>query len=157
VKVTASARSILTASMVQRLVSLDATRRRYAVPVADVLRELVFLDDFTHVGQNLRGRRDRRAGPGLEAIAKSVEVAVGADAGISMREPGAAEALLRLQHHEAGAGQLRRQMIGAADPGYSGTDDQDIEMFDGLGSGRTTDRYIHLTLPRDYGEGSASS
>src|SRR4051794_37770473 len=48
-------------------------------------------------------------------------------------------------------------MIGAADARYSGSDDQDIEMFDGLGSGRTADGYIHLTLPSDYGKGSAAS
>jgi hypothetical protein len=43
--------------------------------------------------------------------------------------PGAAEAVLRLEHHEARAGALLRQVIGAADAGNAGTDDQDVEML----------------------------
>ena len=56
--------------------------------------------------QDLVGGGDRRAGPRLEAVAEGVEVAVGADAGIAVRAPGAAEALLRLEHDEARAGAL---------------------------------------------------
>ena len=40
------------------------------------------------------------------------------------------------QHDEAGAGHLLRQMIGAADAGDAGADDQHVEMFDCLRGGR---------------------
>ena len=90
------------------------------VAIADVRAEIVLLDHLAHVGQDLGRGRDRRAGPGLEAIAEGVEVAVGADAGIAVGQPGAAEALLRFQHDEARAGALLGQVIGAADPGNAG-------------------------------------
>ena len=67
-------------------------RRGNPVPVADVLREIVFVDDFAHIGADFRRGRDRRTGPGLEAVAEGVKVAVGADARIFMRPPGAAKA-----------------------------------------------------------------
>ena len=70
-------------------------RRGDAVAVADVAGEVVLLDHLAHVVQDLVGGGDRRAGPRLEAIAEGVEVAVGADAGIAVGEPRAAEALLR--------------------------------------------------------------
>ena len=107
-----------------------------AVAVADMAREVVLLDHLAHVGQDFLRRRDRLAGPRLEAIAEGVEVAVRADAGIAMGEPGAAEALLRLQHHEAGARELVGQVIGATDARDAGADDQHVDMVGGLGSGR---------------------
>ena len=99
------------------------------VPVADVRAEVVLVDDLAHVGEDLRGRRDRRAGPGLEAIAEGVEVAVGADARIAMGDPRAAEAFLRLEDDEARAGALLGEVIGATDAGNSGADDQDVEVL----------------------------
>jgi hypothetical protein len=57
--------------------------------------EVVLVYDLAHVFQDFRCRRDRRGGPGLEAIAEGVEVAVRADARIFVRDPGAAEAFLR--------------------------------------------------------------
>ena len=44
--------------------------------------------------QDFLGGRDRLADPGLEPIAEGVEIAVGADARIAMRQPRAAEALV---------------------------------------------------------------
>src|SRR6185437_9170741 len=102
------------------------------MPVADMRAEAVFLDDLTHVFQDLGGRRDGRAGPGLEAIAEGVEVAVRPDARIFVRDPGAAEALLRFQHDEAGARALGGEVVGPTHTGDAGADDQDIEMFGGL-------------------------
>ena len=61
--------------------------------VADVPAEVVLLDHLAHVLEDLVGRGDRRAGPRLEPVPEGVEVAVGADAGIAVRQPGAAEAL----------------------------------------------------------------
>ena len=46
-------------------------------------------------------------------VAEGEEIAVRADAGIFVSEPGTAEALLRLQHDEAGAGTLLGQVVGA--------------------------------------------
>jgi hypothetical protein len=54
----------------------------------------VFGDDLAHIGENFRGGGDRRAGPWLEAIAEGVKIAVGADAGIAVGQPGAAKAFL---------------------------------------------------------------
>src|SRR5690242_4363704 len=86
------------------------------VPIADVRTEVVFSDDFAHVAQNLGCGCDRRTGPGLEAIAESIEIAVGPDARVAVGEPGAAEAFLSFQHDEARPGTLLGEVIGASDP-----------------------------------------
>ena len=112
--------------------------------VADMPREVVFGDDFAHIVEDLRRGRDRRTGPGLEAVTKRVKVTVGADAGIAVRHPGAAKAFLRLQHDKARARQLLGQMIGAANTGDAGADDQDVEMFSSLAGGSAADGYVHL-------------
>ena len=49
--------------------------------------------------------------------------------GIAVRQPGAAEALLRLEHHEARARALLGEVIGAADPGDARADDQHVEVL----------------------------
>jgi hypothetical protein len=105
------------------------------VAVADVPAEVVLLDHLAHVGQDLVGGGDRLAGPRLEAIAEGVEVAVGADAGILVGQPGAAETLLRFQDDEAAIGHLVGQVIGAANSGNAGADDQHIEMLGPGGRG----------------------
>ena len=79
-------------------------RRQDPVLVADVPGEIVVLDHLAHIGADFVGGRDRRPDPGLEAVAEGVEIAVGADARIFVRPPGAAERLLRLQDDEARAG-----------------------------------------------------
>lgn len=66
---------------------------RDRMAVADMAGEVVLGDHLAHVAQDFLGGRDRRPGPGLEAIAEGVEVAVGADAGVAVRAPGAAEPL----------------------------------------------------------------
>src|ERR1700722_3090660 len=104
--------------------------------VTDVPCEIVFGDDIAHVGLDFIGGRDRRPDPWLEAVAEGVEIAVGADAGIAVRQPGAAKTLLGFQDHEARARKLRHQAMGAADAGNAGADDQDIEMLGRLGRGR---------------------
>ncbi|MCU0888139.1 MAG: hypothetical protein MUC64_09015 [Rubritepida sp.] len=102
------------------------------VLVADVRGEAVVLDHLAQVFQDFRRARDRRADPGLEAVAEGVEVAVRADAGVFVRPPGAAEARLAFQHDEALAWHLRRQVVGGADARDAGADDQHVEML-GLG------------------------
>ena len=52
-----------------------------------------------------------------------------------MGPPGAAEALLRLQHDEARARALRAQVVGAADPGDAGADDEHVEIGQRSSSG----------------------
>ena len=141
---TGSPVSVLVASMVQRFVSLDQLAERDPVPVANMRAEVVLVDDLAHVAQDLRCRRDRRAGPGLEAIAEGVEVAVRADARIFVRDPGAAEAFLRFEHDEAGAGALLGEVIGAAHARDAGADDQDVEMLGPYS------RRLRLTLRRSW-------
>src|SRR4051794_24703795 len=97
--------------------------------VADMAGEIVILDHLPPVAQDLGRRRDRRPGPRLEAVAKRVQIAVGADPGITVGPPRAAESLLRFEHDKARPRALLRQVIGAANPGNPGTDNQDIEML----------------------------
>ena len=125
--------------MVHRLVSLDQLADVDPVPVADVPREIVLVDHLAHVGEDFVRGRDRRADPRLEAVAEGVEVAVGADARIAVGQPGAAEALLALEHDKARVRELLGQVIGAADAGDAGADDQDVEMLDSLRGGMQRD------------------
>src|SRR3954469_5926159 len=101
--------------------------------VADVATEIVLLDHVAHVGEDLLSARDGRPDPRLEAVAEGVQVAVGADAGIAMRSPGAAKALLAFQNDEARIGHLLGELIGAADAGDAGTDDQHVDMLGRMG------------------------
>src|SRR3954469_16987001 len=101
--------------------------------------KIVLRDDLAHIGEDLVGGRDRRPDRWLEAVAKGVKIAVGTDAGITMRAPGAAKTLLAFQNHEALVWQVLVELIGAADAGNAGADDQDIEMLDGLRSVGFTD------------------
>ncbi len=83
--------------------------------VADMGAEIVLVDHFAEVLEDLIGRGDRHTGPRLEAVAEGVEVAVGANARVAVHPPGAAEAIEPLQHYEACAGALFRQVVGPAD------------------------------------------
>ena len=112
-----------------KVVRIRPVRRKDAMAVADMGVETVFGDHFGHIRFDFRRGGDRRTGPRLEAIAEGVEIAVGADAGVAMRAPGAAEAILRFQRHEAGARALFGQVIGGADAGDSGADDHHVEVF----------------------------
>ena len=114
--------------------------------VADVGTEGVFLDDFAHIAQNLRGGRDRGAGPRLEPVAEGMQVAVGPDAGIAVGQPGSAKALLRLQDNETCPRTLLGQMVGRAHPGNAGARDNNIEM-PGAVSGDRTDLLLNVHLP----------
>jgi hypothetical protein len=104
-----------------------------AVAVANVAGEVVLVDDLVHVAQNLGGGGDGRARPGLEAVAEGIEVAIGADAGEAMGDPGPPEAALRVEHDEAGARTLPGEVVGSAHPGDAGADDEHVEMLDLLG------------------------
>src|SRR6185312_6071553 len=65
----------------------------------------------------------------LEPITEGMKVAVRADAGIAMRAPGSAEAVLCLEHDETCPRTLRGQMVGRAHSGDTGARDDDVEML----------------------------
>src|SRR5262249_26421881 len=104
-------------------------RRNDLVPVADVTGKIVLLDDLAHVCQDLGRGGDRRTRPGLEAVAKGVQIAVGANAGIAMGPPRAAEAFLRVKRDETLVRALLFKVIGRTDAGDPGPDDEHIEML----------------------------
>ena len=79
------------------------TRRRNLVAVTDMLLKLILRDHLSHIRADFSSGCDGSAGPGLEAIAESVKIAVGANAGIAVGQPGAAETLLRLEDDESRA------------------------------------------------------
>src|SRR4051812_49286891 len=98
-----------------------------------MLIETVFGDHLTHIGPDLRGARDWRAGPRLEPIAERVKVAIRTDAGIAVRKPGTAKTLLGFENDETATWKLFGQMISAANAGNPGPNDQHVEMLDPVG------------------------
>ena len=104
-------------------------RPQYLMLVADAPLEPVLGDHLAHVTPDFLGRRDRRASPGLEAIAERVEVAIRPDPGIFMGIPCSAIALLRLQHQEPCPRHGVLQVISGTDARYPGPDDQDIDVL----------------------------
>ena len=103
--------------------------RQDLVAVADVLAEIILLDHFAHIGTDLFRRRDRRAGPRLETIAKRVEVGVRPDARIFVPEPCAAKAFQLFQHRIALPRALRFHVIRRTDAGNPGSRNEHIEVF----------------------------
>src|SRR5207302_322016 len=93
------------------IVGARPVRRVDPVTIADVARQVVLVDDLAHVAEDLGGGRDRCAGPRLEAVAESVEIAVGADARIAMGEPGAAKTFLRFEDDKTRRGALLGDVI----------------------------------------------
>ena len=104
-------------------------RRFHPVVVADMGRKVVLFDDLPHVLPDGLRRGNGLPGPGLEAIAEGIEIAVGADARVLMGEPGAAEAALRFQHDKALIGALLLKMDRAADARNAGADNENVEVF----------------------------
>ena len=105
-------------------------RRADLVAIADMLGQTGFLDHFAHVFEDLFPARNRWADPWLEAVAEGVEIGVRADARIAVHVPGAAKALIGLEHHEFLLRRLRLEVIGRADAGNARAGDQHIEMLD---------------------------
>ena len=106
--------------------------------VADAAGEVVLLDHLAHVGEDLVGSGDRLAAPRLELVAEGVQVAVGTDARVRVRDPRPAETGLGVEHRERRVGQASRQVDGGADAGDARAHDQDIEVLVGaLAHGRT--------------------
>ena len=100
-----------------------------AVVVADVRLELVLVDHLAEVLQDLLGAGDGRAEPRLEPVAEGEEVAVGPDARVAVRPPGATEAVEGVQQHEAGPRSLLLQVDGAADPGDARPHDEHVDVL----------------------------
>ena len=90
--------------------------------------EVVLLDDLVEVGEDLLARGDGRAAPGLEPVAVGEQVAVGAHAGVAVGPPGAAAVVLRVQEHEGPVGEPLLQVVGGADAGDAGADDEDVDV-----------------------------
>jgi hypothetical protein len=103
--------------------------QRDLVMVTDVAADIVLLDDFAHVVEDLSSGCDWRTGPWLEAIAEGVKVAIRPNAGIAMGEPCTTKAFLRLEDDKARPGALLREVIRTTDPGDSRPDDHDIEVL----------------------------
>ena len=76
------------------------------MPVAEVLAEVVLVDDLVEIGEDLITRRDRRAAPRLEPVAVGEQVAVGPHARIPMGPPGSAAVVLGIQDDECAVGEL---------------------------------------------------
>src|SRR3984885_10066876 len=127
----ANGRAVAPAGSLQcpEVVGARPVRARNPVPVANVSIEAVVVDDFAEISENLLSGRNRFADPWLEAIAEGVEVAVRSDAGIPVGDPGAAEALLGFEDHEAHPRALGLEVIGGADARDSGANDRHIEML----------------------------
>ena len=118
--------------MVQRLSALDQRALVILWPIADVAGEVVLLDHLAHVLADLVCGGDRRPDPGLEAVAEGVEVAVGADARdsvcVSQVPPKSSSASSTTNVRPRA---LLRQVIGGADAGDAGPDDQHVEVLGG--------------------------
>ena len=91
--------------------------------------DVVLVDHLAHVGQDLLARGDGRAPPGLEPVTEGVEVAVGPDAGIPVRPPGAAEVGQGLDNAEGLSGRLGLQVVGGTDTGNASAHDEDVDLM----------------------------
>jgi len=98
------------------------------VQVADVLAEVVLVDDLVEVGEDLLARRDRRAAPRLEPVAVGEQVAVGAHARVPVGPPGSAPVVLGVQDDEGPVGEPVPQVVRGADTGDPSADDEDIDV-----------------------------
>src|SRR5882762_10535767 len=121
----------------------SVVERGNLVLITDVGAEGVLLDDLAHIAQNLRGGRDRSAGPRLEPVAEGMQVAVGPDAGIAVGQPGSAKTLLSLQHNKTCSRALLGQMVGRAHPGNAGARDNNMP---GAVSGGRADLLLNVHL-----------
>ena len=68
--------------------------------VPDVGRDIVFLDDLTHVGENFSCRGNGRPNPRFKAVPKGVQIAVRTNAWISVGFPSASETIHCLKNGE---------------------------------------------------------
>ena len=133
---------------------------QHPVAVVDVRRQVVLVDHLAEVRQDLVAGRDRRAEPGLEAVAEGVQVAVRADPGVAVGPPGAAEAVLVVEDQEAAPGLLGPQVAGATDARDPGADEQHVDLpevddrdarfglgaIGGAGHGGSDERGRHRTV-----------
>ncbi len=120
---------------VQSLSAFDQLADRILWLIADMRAEAVLGDHVPHIAQDFRSGGDGRRCPGLEAIAERMQVTVGADAGIAMGVPGAAETVLGFQNQKTRVRILLGEVISGADAGDPGADDDDIDMFGGVFDG----------------------
>lgn len=98
------------------------------MPVVNVLLQVVLGDDLLHVLPNLLSRCNRRAAPGLEAIAERMQITVRSDPRILVGVPGPAEAFLLIEYRKGLAGISGLEMVGRTDPSDAGADDYNIKI-----------------------------
>src|SRR5690606_954098 len=72
------------------------------------------------------------AGPGAERVAQGVHVGVGPDAGVAEQVPRAADGAPGLEDGVGGPRAAVLQVVGGADAGEPGPDDQDVEVLGGV-------------------------
>ena len=109
----------------------------------DMAGQIVLSDHLVHIVQDLSRCGDRRPTPGLEPVAEGIEVAVGADAGIAVGDPGAAIGVLGLKDREARARHLVRQVPGRSNPGNARAHHQHVEVLDAGCRLASLCRHIH--------------
>src|SRR5260370_3244222 len=103
--------------------------RRDMMLVTDVRAETVVGDEVGEIREDLSGSGDRRARPRREAVAKRVEIAMGADTRVLVGEPRPTKARLRFDDDEAFVWALPGEVIRSADSRDPGPDDQDVKML----------------------------
>ena len=95
----------------------------------DVGSEVVLGDRFLEILEDLLAVGDRVvARPRLERVRERMQVGVRANAGIPEQVPRAADGVPRLDDRERLVRQLRLEVVGRADPGNAGADDEDLDV-----------------------------
>lgn len=99
------------------------------VLVANVPVDAVVFNGFLQVVEDGVGLGNGLARPGLEAVAEGVQIAVGTHPRVGVLAPGTAEGRLVFQQHKGLAGAFFPQVVGGADTGNTGADDQYVKML----------------------------
>src|SRR5690606_15676718 len=82
------------------------------------------------VAEDRRAVGDRlRVHPGPEPVAERVHVGVGPDPWVAEQVPGATDRVARLENRVRLPGAALLQVVGGADTGEAGADDQDVSVF----------------------------
>lgn len=103
----------------------------HPVAVADLPVDAVLPCGLLDVAADRRTVGDGlRIAPWLEVVAEGEHVRVGTDAGVAEQVPGTAHRRAPFEQGEALAGAMLHQVVGGADAGQSGADDEYVQVFD---------------------------
>ena len=140
---TVSPVSVRSTSTSQRDSAEDHSILDDALIEADPAIDPALLGRLADVGEDRVAVGERpRPLPGLEPEAEGVDVGIAANAGIAVEVPGAPRDAPRLEDRVAAARALPLEVMGGADPGDAGADDQDVEVL-GLSCRRRSPRSGH--------------